>query len=175
MARTVKQPPIEIRRILWRLYKELRRCGLSIDASLSQLSNDEFPRWHGRLGNKIYKKAPGGHKTYFTQGEYAMFVYYWLKEQGLSGKKSFAFIETVMNVHESALKKTIRHAESIGSTQVPYDDGSRELLEINALDLLRKRGISIRGHLQTNTKNWQQALKDCSTPDITAKLIQAIS
>lgn len=174
MARPVKKPPFAIRRQLWSCYRILRRSGLSIESSLSLLSSKEYPRWHGRLSNKIYKKKAGGHKSYFTRSENAMFIYTWLKSMGLSGKKAYAFIEITINVRESALKRTLRRVRAMDSIPEPYDNASHQLLEIIALYLLRKYKLVIKKNLGKDKQELTLQIQNFATPEITKKLIEII-
>jgi hypothetical protein len=174
MGRNVKKPDLCIRRQLWKIYKDLRRAGLSISVALSLLYFEGYPRWHGRLGNKIYMKKKGGHKSYFTRGEYGMFVFEWLRQEGVPVRKAFEFIDLALNIVESSIKAARKNARNLGALPLVYDEDSRDSLELNALGILRKNKTGIRMRLGTDNPNWRGLLRDTLTDEVLRKLSDSI-
>lgn len=174
MGRNVKKPDLCIRRQLWKIYKDLRRAGLSISVALSLLYVEGYPRWHGRLGNKIYKKKKGGHKSYFTRGEYGMFVFEWLRQEGVSVRKAFEFIDLALNIVESSIKAARKNARDLGALPLVYDEDSRDSLELNALGILRKNKTGIRMRLGPDNPTWRELLRDTLTDEVLRKLSDSI-
>jgi hypothetical protein len=174
MGRKVKKPDLYIRRQFRKIYKDLRRAGLTKNVAMSLSHIEGYPRWHGRLGNKIYKKKKGGHKSYFTRGEDGMFVFEWLRQECVSVRKAFAFIEMVLNIGESSIKAARKNARDLGAHPLVHDEDSRDSLELNALGILRKNRIGIRMRLGTDSPNWREQLRDISTDEALRKLADSI-